>query len=195
MAHVGIMTNILRASQPMKSFALITLGIILPLCLLGGCGTSREVQYTNQGVDGWEHDPVAFNTVAINVKSEVPGTEEAEKQLNFALEVEFLYKKKKIVASGGDIQVAVVIKSLEDVPRASRVWLGSLAGSATLRAEVRVAGKRTKPFTFSVETVTRGAGTTEDFLTGKGGSTQDMVERTAELIVAELIPSPEKVGG
>lgn len=179
----------------MKLLALITLGLILSLCLLGGCGTSREVQYTNQGVDGWEHDPLAFNTVAIKVKSEVPGTEEAEKQLNFALEVEFLYKKKKIVASGGDIEVAVVIKSLEDVPRASRVWLGSLAGSATLRAEVRVAGKRKKPFTFSVETVSRGAGTTEDFLTGKGGSTQDMVERTAELIVAELIPSPEKVGG
>lgn len=173
----------------MKSLALITLGLLLPLSLLGGCGTSREVQYTGQ-----EHDPVAFKTVVIKVKSEVPGTEEAEKQLNFALEVEFLYNKKQIVESGGDIEVAVVIKSLRDVPRASRVWFGSLAGSATLRAEIRVAGKKLKPFSFSVETESRGAGTTEDFLTGKGGSTQDMLERTAELIVAELIPSPEKIG-
>jgi hypothetical protein len=45
----------------MKSLSLITLGVILPLCLLGGCGTSREVQYTNQGTDGWEREPLAFN--------------------------------------------------------------------------------------------------------------------------------------
>ena len=87
---------------------------------------------------------MAFKTVVIKVKSEVPGTEEAEKQLNFALEVEFLYKKKLIVKSGGDIEVTVVIKSLKDVPRESRVWFGSLAGSATLLAEVKGCGEKIK---------------------------------------------------
>ena len=172
----------------MKSLSSITLSLLLPLCLLGGCGTSREVQYTDHRAEGWEHNPRAFKTVVINVKSEVPGAEEAEKQLNFAMEVEFLYKNKLIVKSGGDIEVTVVIKSLKDVPRESRVWFGSLAGSATLLADVRVVGKKSKPFSFAVETVSRGAGTTEDFLTGKGGSTQDMLERTAEVIVAELVP-------
>ena len=172
----------------MKPLWLIILSLLLPLCLLGGCGTSREVQYSDPRVDGWERQSLAFKLVVINVKSEVPGTEEAEKQLNFSLEVEFRYKKKLIAKSGGDIAVAVVIKSLKDVPRESRVWFGSLAGSATLLAEVRVTGKKSKPFSFTVETVSRGAGTTDDFLTGKGGSTQDMLERTAEVIVAELVP-------
>ena len=172
----------------MKSLSSITLSLLLPLCLLGGCGTSREVQYTDHREEGWEHIPLVFKTVVIKVKSEVLGAEEAEKQLNFAMEVEFLYKNKLIVKSGGDIEVTVVIKSLKDVPRESRVWFGSLAGSATLLAGVRVVGKKSKPFSFAVETVSRGAGTTEDFLTGKGGSTQDMLERTAEVIVAELVP-------
>lgn len=171
----------------MKPLSSIILSLLLPLCLLGGCGTSREVQYSDPRVDGWERQPLVFKSVVINIKSEVPGTEQAEKQLKFSLEVEFLYRKKLIVKSGGDIEVVVVIKSLQDVPRESRVWLGSLAGSATLLAEVRVAGKKAKPFTFTVETISRGAGTTDDFLTGKGGSTQDMLERTAELIVAELV--------
>ncbi|MFZ1536017.1 MAG: hypothetical protein WAT23_01320 [Chromatiaceae bacterium] len=182
------MAKFLKGGQPMKLLALLTLGLFLSLCLLGGCGTTREVQYTGPQADGWDHKPVDFKTVVIAVKSEVPETEEAKKQLIFALEVEFRYKKKSVVKSGGDIEVTVVIQSLNDVPRESRVWLGSLAGSATLHADVRIKGKTIKPFSFAVETISRGAETTDDFLTGKGGSTQDMLERTAELIVAELIP-------
>jgi len=170
----------------MKLRGLLILGLIPLICLLGGCGTTREVQYTGTQAKGWDHNPVAFKTVVITVKSEVPGIEEAIKQLTFALEVEFLYKKKSIVKSDGDIEVAVFIKSLKEVPRESRVWLGSLAGSATVHAVVDVRGKHIKPFSFAIETISRGAGTTDDFLTGKGGSTQDMLERTAELIVGEL---------
>jgi hypothetical protein len=178
----------MKACQSMLSPFLTTISLLLLLFLLGGCGTTMEVQYPVNQDASEAHQPAVFKSVTIKVKSEVPETEEAEKQLNFAMEVELLYKKKKIVKSGGDIILAVVIKSLRDVPRESRVWFGSLAGNAEMRTDVTVKGGGLPPRLFTVETTTRGAASTDDFLTGKGGSTQDMLERTAQAIVEELIP-------
>lgn len=155
------------------------------LALLVGCGTQVEVW------QGSEHETarqaLAFSTLDLAVSSELPGTEEAIISLAFALETEFLYRQKRVVPAGGDIRVAVKISHLKDVPRETRVWLGSLAGSAELRADIRVTGPRTKPFTFSIEAQSRGATTTEDFLSGKGGSTEELTHRAAAIIVGELL--------
>ena len=155
------------------------------LALLGGCGTQVEVWQGN----GHEaaRQALAFSTLVLAVNSEVPGAEEAITSLAFALETEFLYRQKRVVPRGGDIWVAVKISHLKDVPRETRVWLGSLAGSAELRADIRVTGPRIKPFTFSIEAQSRGATTTEDFLSGKGGSTEELTQRAAAIIVGELL--------
>ena len=155
------------------------------LGLLTSCGTQVEVW------EGSEHEvarkALAFSTLVLEVGSDLPGTEEAVTSLAFALETEFLYRHKRVVPASGDIRVLVKIRHLKDVPRETRVWLGSLAGSAELRAEIQVTGPRTKPFTFSIEAQSRGATTTDDFLSGKGGSTEELTQRAAAIIVGELL--------
>ena len=155
------------------------------LALLAGCGTQVEVWQGN----GHEaaRQALAFSTLVLAVSSDLPGAEEAVTSLAFALETELLYRQKRLVPRGGDIRLAVRISHLKDVPRETRVWLGSLAGSAELRADIRVTGPRIKPFTFSIEAQSRGATTTEDFLSGKGGSTEELTQRAAAIIVGELL--------
>ena len=155
------------------------------LGLFTACGTQVEVW------QGSEHETarqaLAFSTLVLAVSSDLPGAEEAVTSLAFALETEFLYRHKRVVPQGGDLRVAVKIRHLKDVPRETRVWLGSLAGSSELRADIRVTGPWIKPFTFSIEAQSRGATTTEDFLSGKGGSTEDLTQRAAAIIVGELL--------
>lgn len=161
----------------------------LPLVLfLTACGTAMEVHYPSPEPDTAEVIPARFSRVVLEVGSSVPDTEEARKLMRFALEVEFLQKHKQLVQNNGDLEVSVVITGLKDVPRESRVWLGSLAGRAEMRTEIRVKGRQGKVSRFAIETLSQGATSSADFLTGKGGSTQDMVERTAAAIVAEIVP-------
>jgi len=162
--------------------------LFLLFLVLSGCGTSLEVHYEGSDQAGWEPPSYRFKTLSLAVHSDVPDIEQAIKQLEFALEVEFAARRKRILPSGADLQVTVDIQSLTDVQRETRVFLGSLAGQARMRSRIRVTTPGKAPFVFAIETVSSGADTTEDFLSGKGGSTQDMVERTALGIVEELVP-------
>jgi len=147
-----------------------------------------EVQYLSPEPGAAEVIPASFSQVVLEVGSSAPDSDYARKLMRFALEVEFIQRHKKLVKTGGDLQVKVDITALKDIPRKSRVWLGSLAGTAEMRTEIRVRGRQGKVSRFAVETLSQGATSPEDFLTGKGGSTQDMVERTAAAIVAEIVP-------
>lgn len=183
---VGMMAieGMIAGKRPVLRLPLAAL-LFLVLGFLGGCGTQVEV-WEGEGHDT-SRGTLSFQTLVLEVNSDLPGVEEAVKALDFALGTEFLYRHKRVVKSGGDIRVAVKIRHFKEVARESRVWLGSLAGSAELMADVRVTGRQVKPFTFSIEARSHGASTREDFLTGKGGSTEDLTQRVAAIIVGELV--------
>lgn len=128
-----------------------------------------------------------YTSLALIVKTDVPGSDEEVRLLDRFLSTEFIIRRKQLVESNGDVQVEAVIKRLEKVSQTSRLWWGSLAGSARLRVDVTVTRKPSSVMNFTLDTEAQGASSTGDWWSGHGGSIEDMLQRSAVKIVDEIL--------
>ena len=69
-----------------------------------------------------------FTSLALVVKTDVPGSDEEVRLLDRFLSTEFIIRRKQLVESNGDVQVEAVIKQLEKVSQTSRLWWGKPSG-------------------------------------------------------------------
>jgi hypothetical protein len=123
----------------------------------------------------------------VKVRTEVVETAEEAKLLENYLHEQLVAKNKKVVESDPDAEMVAVIKQLKKVSRAARLWWGSLTGSAEIRVDVSVKTKKSEPAQFIVDTEAKGASSAGDWLTGYGGSTEELLQRTSAAIVDELL--------
>lgn len=151
------------------------------------CGTTSTIKPSGS-LESLKNLPkLSFNSIKIDVKTEVEDSMWEVHLLKDFLADEFKAKNIEIKDSEADAEMVVVMKHLKNVSRGSRLWWGSLAGKAELRVDVTITTQNTAPVSFSVDTSSRGASSAGDWLSGYGGSTEDALERTAAKIVDEIL--------
>jgi len=160
---------------------------LLILATLTGCGTTTDVTQNNIRGSNSRTKDLIFKTVSLHVSSEVSNNEIATELLDRSIGNELLLKRKQLVDKNGDIDLIVVIEDFKGVSKDARVWLGSLAGSSLLRAKIIVKQNNSTVHQFVLDTEGKGASNTADWWSGEGGSTEDMLQKSAEKIIAEII--------
>ena len=160
--------------------------IVLLVFQVLGCGTTTAIHSNNNPASA-KTPKLVFKTLVLEVKTVVPESDEEARLLDRFLSTEFMLKRKQLVDTNGDVQVVAVITRLEKVSQTSRLWWGSLAGSARLRVDVTVTGWGSGVMNFTLDTEAQGAASTGDWWSGLGGSTEDMLQRSAVKIVSEIL--------
>ena len=161
------------------------IGILILVFGLVGCGTTSTIKPEGT-LKSMEAIPkLAFNSIKIEVKTEVQDSAEEAQQLKEFLVKEFKARNKEIKDFGSDAEMLVVIKHLKKVSRGSRLWWGSLAGKAEVKLDVLLTNN-IQSINFSVDTTSAGASSVGGWLSGYGGATEDALERTASKIAVEV---------
>jgi hypothetical protein len=163
------------------------LSLAVLLALLTGCGTTTDVTQLDSQGSASRKNNLVFKTVVLRVISEVPNNEIATEMLDRNIGNELLLKRKQLVDSNGDVEVIVVIKDFQGVSKDARLWLASLAGNSRLRANITVKQQNEIIHQFVLDTEGKGASNTADWWSGEGGSTEDMLQKSAQRIIAEII--------
>jgi len=154
------------------------------LMLSAACGTTTSVANYQK--------PLAkkpkFQSVGLKVNTQLAGKEEETRLLDRFVANELLLRRKQLLESGADINVVVTIEHLDGVSQTARLWLGGFAGDGTVRVKVVVTGgDLPDPVVFSIDSRTTGASTSDEWWTGYGGTTQDLLQRAAKVIVDQLL--------
>ncbi len=156
--------------------------LIVIAFLMSACGTTINLKPIEKSIPDKEFPKMFFTSIAIEVKTEVEDCREEIQMFKKFLTNEFKERKITVVESETDTKMMVVIKHLKRVSKTGRFFWGSLAGSAELKAEIIIT-KDISTLSFFIDTSSQGASGVGDFLTGYGGSTDDLLNRTAKKIV------------
>lgn len=160
--------------------------IIGALIFLLACGTTSVIVPTSGLVSVETLPKIAFTSIQIEIKTEVADSEQEVQLLKEFLVKEFQNRGKIIVESRADAKMVATIIHLKKVPKTKRLWWGSLAGKAEAKIDIVFILNNDKAY-FTIDTGSAGASSAGDWLSGYGGSTEDMLERSAERIVAEIL--------
>jgi hypothetical protein len=129
-----------------------------------------------------------FQSVSLEVKSKSPESKTEAQLLDRYLANEFLLRRKQLVTERADITVTATIEEFTGISQTARLWLGSLAGQGVVRVRVEVTGSGlSAPLVFVVDSRAAGASSTGDWWSGYGGSTEDLLERTAKEIINYIL--------
>jgi len=160
--------------------------LIAAAAVIAGCGTTVNVK-PEGSMSGKEIPKLSFASIAIEVKTEVEDSQDAVKMFKESLANEFKERNITVVDNGADAKMVVEIKHLKKVSKTSRFFWGSLSGSAELKAKITITVKNSKSLNFSIDSSARGASGLGDFMTGYGGSTDDLLNRGAKKIIEEIL--------
>lgn len=168
----------------MKKIAFFML--IVAAFLLSACGTTVNVKPTDGSLPSEESLKLSFASVAIEVKTEVEDSQEEAQMFKDFLANEFKERNITVAESGTDAKMMVIIKHLKKVSKTSRFFWGSLAGSAEIKADIAIKTK-TANSSFFVNASARGASGFSDYMSAYGGSTEDLLNRTAKKIAEKIL--------
>mgnify|MGYP006891165885 CR=1 FL=1 len=173
----------------MKKFLLL----IMVLALVSACGTTVNIKPEGAVSDSdsaKKLPKLSFNSIAIEVRTEVEDCHEEVKMFEDFLAENFKQKNVKVVAPGSNAEakMTIVIKHLEKVSKTSRWIWGSWAGSAELKANVAIITRDNNSVNFSIDANARASSILSgDRYTDYGGSTDDLLERTSKKITEEIL--------
>lgn len=165
-------------------YALLLLSLFF--VLLNGCGTTTDIKREAPRELSPVRTDMEFMSITVQVISEVADTGSEVKFLENQLREQLINRQKTVVDSDADAEMFVVIKHLKKVSKGARLWWGSLAGKAEIRVNVTMTGKTVPPLNFTVDSEATGASSAGDWFSGYGGSTEDLLQRTATAIISEL---------
>jgi|GEM_PF-5601745 len=153
--------------------------VIAAAAVMAGCGTTVNVK-PEESMSGKEIPKLSFASITIEVKTEVEDSQDAVKMFNESLVNEFKERNITVVDNGADAKMVVTIKHLKKVSLTKRFFLGILAGTAELKANIVVVVLKNNPIIFSVDISSWDA-------SGIAGHTGAIINDAAEEIANKII--------